>query len=102
MRRRLSTMEARKRFGQLLEEVYHRGDEVVLERAGKPMAVMVPIHSYEQWQAQRQAAMDRLFSLIDANQEHNKDVPFEVIQAAVDEAVREVRAARRKDQGSKH
>ena len=102
MRWRLSTMEARKRFGQLLEEVYHRGDEVVIERAGKPMAVMVPIHSYEQWQARRQAAMDRLFSLIEKNHEHNKGVPFEEIEAAVDEAVRAVRAASRKDQGSSY
>lgn len=100
MRRRLSAMEARKRFGRLLNEVHYRGDEVVMKRAGKPMAVMVSIHSYEQWQAQRQAAIVRLFSLIEENQEHNKGVPFEEIEAAVDEAVREVRAAR-KDHGSK-
>jgi hypothetical protein len=36
MKRRLSAVEARKRFGELLEGVHYRDDEVVIERAGKP------------------------------------------------------------------
>jgi len=88
-------MEARKRFGELLEEVYYRGDEVIIERAGKPMAAIVPVTQYDQWQAQRKAAMDRFFALVDQIQEENKDVPPEEIEAAVGQAVREVTGSQR-------
>jgi len=43
MKRRLSAVEARKKLGEVLDGVYYRGDEVVIERAGKPLAVVVPI-----------------------------------------------------------
>ena len=40
MRKTVSAMEARRRFGELLEDVY-RGDEVIIERNGKPMAAVL-------------------------------------------------------------
>ena len=48
MKRRLSAVEARKKLGEVLDGVYYRGDEVVIERAGKPLAVVVPVKLYEQ------------------------------------------------------
>ena len=42
----ISAMEARKRFGQLLEETYYRGDAFIIERSGRAMAVLVPIETY--------------------------------------------------------
>ena len=86
MKRHLSAMDARKRFGELLEEVHYRGDEIIIERAGKPMAALVPVAQYEQWQARRKAAMDRFFALIGENWEHNKDVPQEEIEADIAES----------------
>jgi prevent-host-death family protein len=47
MKRTLSAVEARQKLGEILESVYYRGDEVVIERAGKPMAVVVPARLYE-------------------------------------------------------
>jgi len=88
MKRRISAVEARKRLGEVLEGVYYRGDEVVIERAGKPMAVVIPTSRYQQIEASR----DRLWEMIEEVQERNKDVPYEVIQREVDEAIREVRA----------
>lgn len=95
MKRSISAMEARKRFGELLEEVYYRGDEVIVERAGKPMAAIVPVPQYDQWKAQRKAAMDRFFALVNQIQEENKDVPPEEIETAIGQAVREVRGSQR-------
>ena len=37
MKRSVSAMEARKRFGELLEEVYYRGDDVIIEIADHDM-----------------------------------------------------------------
>lgn len=47
MKRRISAVEARKRLGDILESVHYRGDEVVIERAGKPMAVVIPAERCE-------------------------------------------------------
>jgi prevent-host-death family protein len=93
VKRTVSAVEARKRLGEILESVYYRGDEVIIERAGKPMVVVIP--------AERYAAMvqnrERLFDLIEKNWERNKDVPYEVIQREVDLAIREVRGQLDKD-----
>jgi antitoxin (DNA-binding transcriptional repressor) of toxin-antitoxin stability system len=40
---RISALSARRHLGQLLEEVYYRGSCYMIERAGRPMAVMVPV-----------------------------------------------------------
>jgi len=91
MKRRLSAVEARKRLGEILEGVYYRGDEVVIERAGKPMAVVIPAERYRSMEASR----EKLFDLIEEAQQRNEDVPFEVVEAEVAEAVAEARQARR-------
>src|SRR3954470_7555111 len=93
MKRRLSAVEARKRLGEVLDGVYYRGDEVVIERAGKPLAVVVPVKLYEQQQKQREASWDAVLVKNAEVYERNKDVPSEVIDAEIEEAVREARAS---------
>ncbi len=91
MKRKLSAVEARQHFGELLEGVFYRGDEVIIERAGKTMAVVVPLERYDSIERSR----DRLFELIEKNWERNKNVPYEQIEREVAAAVKEVRAQRR-------
>jgi len=93
VKRRVSAVEARKRLGEILEGVYYRGDEVVIERAGKPMAVVIPAERY----ASMERSRDRLFELIEKAQERNKDVPYEVIEREIELAIREVREQRYDD-----
>ena len=93
MKRKLSAVEARRRLGEILEGVYYRGDEVVIERAGKPMAVVIPAERYESMERSR----ERLFELIEKAQERNKDVPYEVIEREIELAIREVREQRYDD-----
>ena len=87
MKRTVSAMDARRRLGEILEGVYYRGDEVTIERAGRRMAVVIPTSRYDQIEAAR----ERMFKLIEKNWEHNKDVPYEVIEREVAAAIREVR-----------
>ena len=91
MKRRISAVEARKRLGEILESVYYRGDEVVIERAGKPMAVVIPAQRYEVMERSR----ERLFELIEKNWERNKDIPYEEIEREVQQAIEEVRGTKR-------
>ena len=43
MTRTVSAMEARKKFGELLNRISLRGEEIVIERAGKKIAKMIPV-----------------------------------------------------------
>ncbi len=87
MKRTLSAVEARKHLGEILEGVYYRGDEVVIERAGKPMAAVIPPGRYQALEQER----ERMIELLDRTHERNKDVPYEVIEREVEQAIREVR-----------
>ena len=87
MKREASAVEARRRLGEILEGVYYRGDEVVIERAGNAMAVVIPAERYEALERRR----ERLFELIEKVQERKKDVPYEVIEREVAAALSEVR-----------
>ncbi len=89
MKRTVSALDARRRLGELLESVYLRGDEVVIERAGKPMAVVIPAERY----ALLEKSRAKLFEMAEQVQRRNEGVPLSTITAEVDEAIREVRKA---------
>ncbi|MGH7412352.1 MAG: type II toxin-antitoxin system Phd/YefM family antitoxin [Candidatus Methylomirabilis sp.] len=88
MTKTVSALKARKNLGQLLEEVYYRGDQYVIERAGRPMAAVVPIWQLEEWQKRRQ----RFFGMVGELWEKNKPVRSDVIEQEVEEAARAARA----------
>jgi prevent-host-death family protein len=90
----VNALKARQQLGQLLEEVYYKGDQYIIERAGKPMAAVVPLWQLEEWQKRRQ----RFFGTIDELWDKNKEIEPEVMEQEVTEAVQAVRAtpARRK------
>jgi prevent-host-death family protein len=92
--KKVNALKARQNLGQLLEEVYYKGDQYIIERAGKPMAAVVPIWQLEEWQKRRA----RFFSMVQDTQAQNQEVPPEVIAQEVREAVQAVRtkASRRK------
>jgi prevent-host-death family protein len=96
VKRKVSAVEARKRLGEILEGVYYRGDEVVIERAGKPMAVVIPAGRSETMERSR----ERLFELIEKNWERNKGSSYEEVQREVEQAIREVRWQRDSDGGA--
>jgi prevent-host-death family protein len=87
MKRTLSAVEARKHLGEILEGVYYRGDEVVIERAGKPMAAVIPPARYRAMEQERELMIE----LLERTHERNKDVPYAVIKREVEQAIREVR-----------
>lgn len=86
-----NALAARKNFGRLLEEAYYRGDEIIIERAGKPMAVIVSIEEFTNWQTER----ERDFAVVDEIGAANKDKGAEEIEAIVDEAIKAVRKRKR-------
>jgi len=94
MIKKVNAIKARQNLGQLLEEVYYNGDQIVIERAGRPMAAVVPVWQLEQWRQRR----DRLFGMVDEVWERNKKENPEVLEREIASGVKSVRekGARRK------
>ena len=90
MVKKVAAMRVRDNLGQLLDEVYYRGDEVVIERAGRAMAVLVPVSRYEQYQKDRKER----FAIVDQIKTKARRVPAKQLEAAIDEAVRASRVRR--------
>lgn len=70
MERVIDVTSARRQFGTLLDEVFHKGDVVTIERKGKPLARIIPIEevNYQKNQSsqissQQRALLDELNSL---------------------------------------
>jgi prevent-host-death family protein len=87
MPKTVSALKARQNLGQLLEEVFYQGDQFIVERAGRPMAAVVPLWQLEEWQKRR----DHFFSSVDELWQKNKSVDPEVVEQEVAEAVQAVR-----------
>ena len=83
MVKKVSVMKVRHNLGQFLDEVYYRGDEVVIERVGKAMAILVPIGRYEQYQRERQER----FKILDHIKAKTRRVPAKRLDATIAEAV---------------
>jgi len=94
MLKKVNALKARQNFGQLVEEVYYKGDQFIIERAGKPMAAVVPL-----WQLEdRSQRRERLSTNVRKVWQSNAKVPPIVIEREVEGAVRatRTRAVRKK------
>ena len=63
MTKSVAAMTARKNFGEILESVFYRNDEVIIERAGKPMGVLIPMAQYRKLERQRAEALAKIEQL---------------------------------------
>ncbi|GFP18756.1 hypothetical protein HKBW3S03_00261 [Candidatus Hakubella thermalkaliphila] len=84
MRKRVSTIQVRDKLGEILDQTYYRGDEFVIERKGKALAVIVPFEEYERWQLRREES----FAIYDRLWEANREFTPEQVEKDVAEAVK--------------
>ncbi|MEA3466659.1 MAG: type II toxin-antitoxin system Phd/YefM family antitoxin [Thermodesulfobacteriota bacterium] len=64
MKENITAMYARKNFGRLLDKAALLGDSYVIERAGRPMAVLVSVDQLEELQAGGKEVEEALEKLI--------------------------------------
>jgi len=88
MAKRISAREARNRFSDLIGSVRYGGEEVIVERSGRPMAAVIPVEVYERLVAERR---DR-FEVIDRIRSKLPGVSFEQINEDVTGAIAKIRA----------
>ncbi|MBW1789936.1 MAG: type II toxin-antitoxin system Phd/YefM family antitoxin [Deltaproteobacteria bacterium] len=89
MPRRISSREARSRFADLIGSVRYAGDEVIVERSGRPMAAVIPVPLYEQMVAERKARFD----VVDRIRSRSRALAPEDVERVVASAIAEVREA---------
>lgn len=88
MPKTLTALKARQNLGEILEEVYYRNGQYIIERAGKPMAAVVPV-----WQLRtREQHRERLIGMMNELWKKIPKVSPEIVEQEVAEAVRAVRA----------
>jgi prevent-host-death family protein len=86
----ISAMEARQKFGEILNRVDLVHDQFIIERNGRPLAAIVPISSLTNIQGK---ARSRALAFLDST---GSDITEDEANKIAVEAVKEVRAERRK------
>ncbi len=84
MRKTVSALKIRKNLGQLLEQVYYKRDEVIVERAGKEMAVLIPFEEYTRMMVER----EKKFSVVNRVQKKLQGVSEKELDKVIGEATR--------------
>jgi hypothetical protein len=92
MVRKVSALKVGKDLGQLLEGVYRKGDQYVIERDGQPMAAVVPVWQLKEWRDRRA----RFFEKVDELRSTGKKRRPQLVEREVRAAVRAVRGDRRR------
>ena len=88
--RRVSAKDARNDFSNLLGLVYYSKEAVVVEKRGRPFAVMINPEDYERLLQER----EERFAILDQVWAKNPDVTAEAAEEAETDAAREIAAVR--------
>ncbi len=92
MNRTISSREASQKFDELLDNLAGQNDVAIVERNGDPVAVVISIESYQRL-VESQA--DRDWRIIDRLRDRNRHVDVHRAEQDVENAIAEVRRARR-------
>ncbi|HHT9126350.1 MAG TPA: type II toxin-antitoxin system prevent-host-death family antitoxin [Candidatus Brocadiia bacterium] len=87
MTKELTALKVRGNLGEILEKVYYKGDEYIIKRGKKPMAVLIPLDEFENYKKQREKDM-KVFDRIRAKA---KAYSPKEIETAVENAIKAVR-----------
>ena len=92
MYKTISALRARQTLGQVMNEVALKGDDYIIERAGKPLVAVIAIEKYQSIQQE----WDEFLEGASAMGANIKEKDHEVIDGLVDEAVRASRKPKAK------
>jgi prevent-host-death family protein len=82
MRKTISALKVRQNLGQVMNEVSLKGDDYVVERAGKPLVAIIPMEKYQRLQND----LDDFYDEVRTFQAGVKDIPEKDIDKALAEA----------------
>ena len=83
MYKRISALKARQNLGQVMNEVALKGDDYIIERAGKPLVAVIPIGKYQSLQQELDEFFESLSKMrANLKREEERDMDG-LIEAAV-------------------
>ena len=88
MLKKISAMKARQNLGQIMNEVSLRGDDYIIERAGKPLVAVVSLEKFQVLQKDKdeaRSALEQIWAKI-------KDEDPKAVSKIINEAVEADRA----------
>jgi prevent-host-death family protein len=89
MAKHISARDARNKFADLVGSVHYGGEEIIVERSGRPVAAVIPVKMYERLVAERRAR----FEVMERIRSRLPQASLEEIYNDVSKAVAEVREA---------
>jgi len=83
MYKTISALKARQNLGQVMNEVALKGDDYIIERAGKPLVAVIPMEKYQSLQKD----LDEFFKSLDMMRRDIKKENSERIGKLINESV---------------
>jgi prevent-host-death family protein len=93
MTKTFSSREASQKLEELLDDLAERDDVAIVERDGDPVAVVISFESYRQL---IDSQADRDWSTLDRLRNRNRTVDVGQAEQDIEDAITEVRRARRR------
>ena len=87
MAKHISARDARNKFADLMGSVHYGGEEIIVERSGRPMAAVIPVKMYERLVVERRAR----FEVMERIRSRLPQASLEEIYNDVSKAIAEVR-----------
>ena len=92
MQKKISAVKARQNLGQIMNEVAIRGDDYIIERAGKPLVAIIPLEKY----LNLQIGLDTFALELEKMQVNVKNEDPRIIDEAIEEAIQAIRNSKGK------
>ena len=86
MLKKISAMKARQNLGQIMNEVSLRGDDYIIERAGKPLVAVVSIEKFQTLQKDQDADRSALEQIWGKIKNEDPKAVAKIINEAVEAA----------------
>ena len=87
MLKKLSALKARQNLGQVMNEVSLKGDDYIIERAGKPLVAIISMEKYQILQKEREEALRALVKVWEKMKGENP----EAVERTIGETVKSAR-----------
>ena len=95
MYKKISALKARQNLGRVMNEVALKGDDYIIERAGKPLVAVIPIEKYQSLQQELNEFFESLSKMrANLKKEDEKDM-----DRLIEEAVQSYRKSKTKSKG---
>ncbi len=86
MLKKISAMKARQNLGQIMNEVSLKGDDYIIERAGKPLVAVVSMEKFQTLQKDKEEAMLALEQIWEKMKAEDPKTVAKTINEAVETA----------------